>query len=77
MGLDASPSPTWYYDLGDFAHTAYVPLLCSEEVQVMKRTMVAFLQQKVQGINRTEYLTGAIIEADVASGYLVAVESRE
>jgi pimeloyl-ACP methyl ester carboxylesterase len=76
-GLDAAPSPAFYYDLGDFAHAAYLPFLCSEEVQLMKRTMVAFLQQQIQRIDRTEYLTGTIIEEDVQSGYLVAVDSRE
>ena len=75
-GMDASPSPTWYYDFGNFAHTGYVPLFCSEEVQVMKRTMVAFLQQQIQDIDRTQYMTGDIIQADIRSGHVVDVDYR-
>ena len=76
QGLDAAPSPSWYYDFGRFSHTSYVPLFCSEEVQIIKRSMVAFLQQEAQGIDRTEYLTGVRIQRDVKAGYLDKVVSR-
>jgi pimeloyl-ACP methyl ester carboxylesterase len=76
QGLDATPSPSWYYDFGDFAHTGYLPMFVSEQVQIIKRSMVAFLQQHVEGIDRTSYLTGDIIQSDVNDKYLVAVASR-
>ena len=75
-GLDAAPSPSLYYDMGRFSHTGYVPLICSDEVQLMKRTMVAWLQANFQGTDRTEYLTGERIQADIKSGYLDSVQSR-
>ncbi|CAB9525367.1 expressed unknown protein [Seminavis robusta] len=76
QGTDAAPSPAFYYDMGNFGHTAYLPMLCSEQIQLIKRSMVAFLQQHIQGIGRDDYLTGNIVQADIDSGYLNAVESR-
>jgi hypothetical protein len=48
----------------------------SEQVQVIKRSMVAFLQQHVEGIDRTGYLTSDIIQSDDHAENLVAVASR-
>ena len=76
QGLNGTPSPSLYYDMGRFSHTAYVPILCSDEVQMMKRTMVAWLQEHFQGIIRTDYLTGERIQADIQAGYLDSVASR-
>ena len=75
-GLDAAPSPSWYYDFGNFDHTGYIPMLFSEQVQVIKRSMVAFLQHHLQDIDRTNYLTGDIVQSDITAGLLVDVESR-
>jgi len=75
-GLDGAPSPSLYYDMGRFSHAAYLPMIRSDEVQLMKRTMVAWLQENFEGTDRTEYLTGAIIQADIQSGYLDDVKFR-
>jgi hypothetical protein len=64
-GQDATPSPSLYYDFGNFPHSGYWSCLPSTQVQIIKRTMVAWLQQEVLGINRDEYLTGERIQQDI------------
>lgn len=75
-GSDAVPSPALYYDLGSFAHAAYVPLLPSDTSSLIKRTMVAWLQQQIQNKEMREYLTGNRIAADIEAGRILRVESR-
>ncbi|CAB9503101.1 expressed unknown protein [Seminavis robusta] len=76
QGLNAAPSPVWYYDMGEFPHGLYLSSLPSKQVQIIKRTMVAFLEQEVLGEDSGAYLTGSIIQADINDGYLVSVENR-
>lgn len=75
-GLDAVPGPALYYNLGNFGHASYVPLIPSTQIQIIKRTMVAFLQEQVQGIDRKEYLTGSIIQTDIEEGNVVNLDFR-
>lgn len=75
-GLYAAPSPAWYYDFGTFPHGLYLPCLPSKQVQIIKRTMVAFLMQDVLGSDVEAYLTGSIIQTDVEEDRLVSVVTR-
>ena len=75
-GLDGAPSPSLHCDMGGFSHAGYVPMMCSEQVQLTKRTMVAWLQENFEGTNRSEHLTGAVIQADIQSGYFDSVAFR-
>lgn len=75
-GSLATPSPVWYYDFGVFPHGLYLPNLPSKQIQIIKRTMLAFLMQEVRGADMENYLTGEIIQADIDKDRLVSVESR-
>jgi len=75
-GLNAAPSPTWYYDFGPFPHALYPSSCSSEQVKIMKRTMVAFIFQQVYDLDVEEYLTGEIIQKDIKENRLESVETR-
>lgn len=75
-GALAAPSPVWYYDFGNFPHGFYISTLPSKQVQIVKRTMLAFLLQEVRGTDVEEYLTGDIIQADIDKNRLISVETR-
>lgn len=76
IGLDAAPSPSYYYNMGAFPHIGYLTSLPSEQIQVVKRTMVAYLDQETQGFDATEYLTGSIIQNDINAGRLIGKQNR-
>jgi pimeloyl-ACP methyl ester carboxylesterase len=76
QGLKAAPSPAWYYDFGPFPHALYLSSFPSKQVQIIKRTMIAFLEQVVLGVNRSDYLTGSIIQRDIDDRLLESVDSR-
>jgi pimeloyl-ACP methyl ester carboxylesterase len=76
QGFKAAPSPAFYYDFGPFPHGLYLSSLPSKQVQIVKRTMIAFLEQEVIGINRSDYLIGSIIQRDIQDGLLLSVDSR-
>lgn len=75
-GQDATPSPSLYYNFGDLPHLAYLPCLPSEQVQIVKRTMVAWLFNYAVGIDFKEYLTGEKIQDDIEKQRLESIESR-
>lgn len=75
-GADAVPAPALYYDFGPLAHAGYVPLFNNEAIPVIKRTMIAWLDQHMRNEDRQEYLTGARITADVEAGRLLGFELR-
>lgn len=75
-GSDAIPSPALYYDFADLPHAGYIPLPPSEATVVIKRTMLAWLNQHMRAEDMQEYLTGARIQADIDAGRLRGIESR-
>lgn len=83
-GLDAAPSPVWYFDFGMLApHTMFLPGIASQQVQIVKRTMIAFLMLQESGnIDQNiagdleGYLTGDIIQKDISANLLVSVQYR-
>lgn len=76
QGLNAAPSPVWYYDFGRFPHALYVPELPTKQTQIIKRTMTAFLFQEVLGSDVEAYLTGEIIQDDIDDDLLLSVQTR-
>jgi pimeloyl-ACP methyl ester carboxylesterase len=75
-GLDAAPSPSLYYDFGNYPHTIYIPALPSKQVQIIKRTMLAFLLKEAAGKNVDKNFTGTIIKQDIDKRRLDSVQSR-
>jgi len=75
-GSYATPLPVWYYDMGAFPHALYCNTLVTQQSQIVKRTMLAFLQQQVLGVNVGDYLTGSIIQKDIDEGRLLEVRAK-
>jgi pimeloyl-ACP methyl ester carboxylesterase len=75
-GAHGAPSPAVYFDMGAVGHADYLTLLQSDTVQITKRTALAWFAHRLDHIDTSKYFNGARIDADIAAGRIVSVESR-
>ena len=75
-GNNAVPSIAYYIDMGGAPHVSYMPTLVSTTPAIVKRSAVAWLQERFDGKDNSRYFTGNIMSSAIANGMVAGFDSR-
>jgi dienelactone hydrolase len=76
LGLNGTPSPSRYIDMGAAPHANYMPKIITFLPTLVKRDVIAWLKNQFDGIDTSNYFTGSVMQADISAGRVSSTTAR-
>ncbi len=75
-GHNGVPAIAYYINMGSAPHASYLPGFNTPTPAIVKRSTLAWLQERFMGIDNSKYFSGSVMLSDISAGRVLGFSQR-